>query len=560
MRWVMAFAACVIAPTPLFAEDVAPRSAPNGRVVSTGSSTTLVGIGDSLSHGTMDGTNNSVNTLHAYLQLVADSLDQVIPLTFSQPLFDEHQERIAPLRIPTNLGVDGADSFNVEGLAYYKRAGTSQSLPDDSLVCDAILPRRLDSKYDKVMYPINVLARQPVTVMDAARWLLERFAPASGGDRAIVVLWIGNNDSGGAALGGGGENPTYLPIPVEQIEPEVNRDLRLLLRVAQERGIFSSDSYVPPKIERFLTDASDFHAQYEYLLERLTSHPSFTAGKVDIFVLTLPYYSAVGYLFDSEDLEFYLRKLHPSYAVPPTFARVAKPDEPITEALRGDRVAILTFGFMYALLDSGYSVAYVNQVLEQDGVQRDDMVLSQAEQAFIMARIDSFNGSIRSLAAMYPHVYVVDVGGFLNSALAGETQVEIGGKVLSRKWTRGCGFSLDGVHPGYTGQALVANFVLNRMNEVLGLKAPMHEAEQFLETDPYVDHDGDGWAPGPSYAAAGLTELLFLLTDPDDADGGVEASLPRNVWDLISDAMLEEVLGVPSIRRVVDELAIAAPR
>ena len=39
---------------------------------------------------------------------------------------------------------------------------------------------------------------------------------------------------------------------------------------------------------------------------------------------------------------------------------------------------------------------------------------------------------------------------------------------------RGGGFSMDGVHPGYTGHALIANFILEGINEGSGHAAPLH--------------------------------------------------------------------------------------
>ena len=45
----------------------------------------------------------------------------------------------------------------------------------------------------------------------------------------------------------------------------------------------------------------------------------------------------------------------------------------------------------------------------------------------------------------------------LSDGLGGKLTIQVGDKTLSRKWTCGSGFCLDGVHPGYTGQAMVAN-------------------------------------------------------------------------------------------------------
>lgn len=231
--------------------------------------TVLIGLGDSLTHGTMDGINNSINTRNAYLQKIAESLQQVVPLIFSQPFFDEQEERLQPFRVPTNLGVDGADAFSLEGLEYYKRAGAGESYLSTAYLCDRRLPRRLEDKYDKVLYPINLLARQPVSQMDAAIWLLNRRGLAAGRGLTLIIFWVGNNDSSTAALGSGGKNPAFLPIPLDQIEPEITPALKYLLRFGQRQGALSFAAYTQATIERNLTELQDFVNQYDRLLTRL---------------------------------------------------------------------------------------------------------------------------------------------------------------------------------------------------------------------------------------------------------------------------------------------------
>jgi hypothetical protein len=212
---------------------------------------------------------------------------------------------------------------------------------------------------------------------------------------------------------------------------------------------------------------------------------------------------------------------------------------------------------MYALLSTGHSVEDINRVLEIDGQQRDGLVLSEEEQKFIMTRIDAFNASIKTAAASgSANVHIIDIGQYLNDALTGKIVIEVNGHVLSRKWVRGSGFSLDGVHPGYTGQALVTNFVLEHLNNALGLNAPLYDLAEILGTDPYIDQDRDGWAPGPDYEASGATKLLFLFKDPDDDDPEAQVELPPDVWDLISDLLLEEILNVPAIKAESEQLDI----
>lgn len=519
--------------------------------------TVLIGIGDSLTHGTMDATNNYFNTWHAYLQKVGDALGKASPTFLSQPYFDLQENRMLPSRLPTNLGVDGADIFSIEGIEYYKRVGAGQSYTNMELLSDALSPDSFSSKYDKVLYPTNLNAGFPVSQLDSAIWLLNSGLPAAGINKSVVILWAGNNDSSTAALGAGGSNPAFQPIPFDIVKSELDPFLNILLVIAQLNGDLSFEPYTQSAIDRNLTDLQDFTAQYSHVLDRLINGTASSSVQKEIFVLTLPYYSSVGYLMDSDDIEYYFRKIDPSYSVPATFKRVAPAGEPITNPLAGDRISLLTFGMMYALLSTGHSSAEVNQALELNGQQRDGMVLSEQEQAYIISRIDSFNASIRTAAASFgPGVHVINIGEVLNMALTGKINIQVSGRTLTRKWVRGSAFTLDGVHPGYTGQALVADYILMQMNGIMGINAPLYNLSQIMEKDPYIDHDGDGWAPGPPYSVPGITQLLFLFRDPDDSDPGVQPELPPDVWTMISNVLLDEVLGNAAISAQAERLGI----
>jgi hypothetical protein len=507
----------------------------------------LIALSDSLGHGTMDGVNNELNTRNAFVQLIADKLQVANSLYFSQPFFDEQEKRMQPFRIPTNLSVDGSDSFSLEGLEYYRRAGVDTSFLSTDLLGDKLFPGRLKDKYDKVLYPLNLLNRGPVSQLDGAVWLLGTKAPALSIGEAAVLLWIGNNDSSSAALGYGGQNPEFQPIPLAEVGPELKPLLRLLLRFGERQGEVSFEPYGPEAIERHLTLVDDFAAQYERILSRLLAETAASGVPRRVLACTLPYYSSVGYLMDSEDLEYYLRKQNPAYNVPPSFKRVAPPGDPIEDPLLGDRVSLLTFGFMYALLNSGYSVDYVNGILETAGQQRDGLVLSESEQQSIRDRIDGYNDIIHAAAAAHAEVHVVEIGDHLNETLTGETEVIVGGRKFDRKWSRGSAFSIDGIHPGYTGQAYVANFLLDAIDTALGTDTTPYDLEQVSLLDPYIDRDGDGWVPGPDIAPTGIAKLLFLLTDGDDGNAAVGADLPDDTWELISDILLERILGIPSI-------------
>ena len=308
------------------------------------------------------------------------------------------------------------------------------------------------------------------------------------------------------------------------------------------QGTISSEPYTSDAIDSNLTDQDDFTDQFNSVVDRIVSSAETYGTDTAFFLCTLPYYSSVGYLFDSEDLEFYLKKANSNYHLPPSFNKVVKNGAGMADYTTGDRVSLFTFYFMYLLLSDGASVEYVNRALETDGAQRDGLVLSETELHHIMSRIDSFNESIENAAAgLGPGVHYVDTGGYLNDVLTGSDTISVYGTTLSRSWGRGNSFTLDGVHPGYTGHALIANYILMHINETTGLNAPEQAPEDILAEDPYVDRDGDGWVPGPDYSPQGFTEILFLLKDPDDADPTVQPVLPANIWRYISDILLDDM-------------------
>ena len=74
-------------------------------------------------------------------------------------------------------------------------------------------------------------------------------------------------------------------------------------------------------------------------------------------------------------------------------------------------------------------------------------------------------------------VHLIDIGPWLTDMLTGGESFETGGRSFTGKWGRGGWFTLDGVHPGYTGHALIANKIIENLNEALGLHAPHDDHE-----------------------------------------------------------------------------------
>lgn len=486
--------------------------------------TTLLAVGDSLTQGTRDATNNYYHLQNAYLQKVARKLSLALPLKFNQAWLDVNGNRLNPLTVPSNLGVDGEDIFSVEGYEYYKRAGSSSNYLSSEYLCDRLQPYLFTDLHDKVLYPINLLAGKPVSQIDALIWHLNnRTGPA------IVIFWVGNNDAALSTLGLGGKNPQYFPIPFDQIKDKLKPVVSYLLNYGKNRGAIAFDPYTATHIEHNLTDISDFSCQ----LNRLVTRINLNRTGVHYFFLNYPYYQEVGYLMGNDDLEFYLSKL--GYSIPESF---------------NGRVSLLTFFCLYALAKEG-EVSRIPLILRNDG-----LVMSGGESETIKNRIDSFNAIISSLNGR-SNLHLVPAGDKLNKTFS--TGLPVNGHTLTRNWGRGSSFSLDGVHPGHTVHAYIANILLEEINKALRLNAPLWDLASVLTSDPYFDFDGDGWVAGPNLPASGRTKILYLFKDHQEGIPGpavIDTMSPADVWSLISDALLEEIMGISLIRAEAERIGV----
>ena len=123
--------------------------------------------------------------------------------------------------------------------------------------------------------------------LDAAKWLLVRKAPRAGIEHAIGLLWIGNNDSSLAALGTGGSNPMYQPMPFDVVKSELKPALRLLLAFGERAGVLSFEPYTQAAIERNLTEIIDFEEQYALIVEKLETAINSSTVDTNLFLMTL---------------------------------------------------------------------------------------------------------------------------------------------------------------------------------------------------------------------------------------------------------------------------------
>jgi hypothetical protein len=213
---------------------------------------------------------------------------------------------------------------------------------------------------------------------------------------------------------------------------------------------------------------------------------------------------------------------------------------------------------MYALLKSGCDSSCVNSILTDEG-----LILSDTERGYIKTHIDRFNTIIDEIATG-SNVHLIDIGSFLNDILTREEGQNIGGVQFNRRWRKGNGFCLDGVHISHTAHALIANEILEGMNiAISGLNAKTYALSDIQSKDPYVDEDEDGWLKGRDISfdkLSGRTKLLYLLQDLNDDNPDIGARMdamdPDKIWDLISDVLLDEIIDIAVIRAEAERLGI----
>jgi hypothetical protein len=118
--------------------------------------------------------------------------------------------------------------------------------------------------------------------------------------------------------------------------------------------------------------------------------------------------------------------------------------------------------------------------------------LSAATAADIRARVRALNQEIRRIASSEGAV-VYDLECFF--AAVHESGVAAGSRKLSGDYLGGF-FSLNGDYPGATGQALIANEILNLLNREFGASFPLVDVVGILASDPvaaYRQARGPNW-------------------------------------------------------------------
>lgn len=111
----------------------------------------------------------------------------------------------------------------------------------------------------------------------------------------------------------------------------------------------------------------------------------------------------------------------------------------------------------------------------------DEVVLDSSEKAKVMGRVNKFNSIIKQVSSEYD-IPLLDINGlFQNAATEGIT---IGGVTFTNAYLTGGLFSLDGVHPSTMGHALIANYLIELMNENFDWEMPLIDLSKYFWTSP----------------------------------------------------------------------------
>ena len=227
-----------------------------------------------------------------------------------------------------------------------------------------------------------------------------------------------------------------------------------------------------------LTPVPEFTADFTELVQRLDA-----LGAKAVFG-TIPDITGIGFLLNRNDLIRFLGSDH---------------------------------GLPAGHLTSVPAMFYVKLGLQSPAIfSNPNFVLDPAEQAIISAHIAALNNVIRTTVAAHG-MALADTHAIFQFLSLGP--FNFFGRTLSTRFLGGI-FSLDGVHPSNTGHTLAAYFFLDALNQHYGLGIPQIDGnifQWFVQSDPHIDHDGDGRVRG-RFGQGLLETLMSILSIAGDSN------------------------------------------
>lgn len=230
-----------------------------------------------------------------------------------------------------------------------------------------------------------------------------------------------------------------------------------------------------------LTPLDVFEDAYVELLDRLS------ATGAALVVANVPDVTVIPYLFSIDDASAFL-------TIPPEFLV-----GPVTGLEPTDLVTLPYMLQLFAVVIGAFP-----------GPMPEDAILDVDEVRTIRERTEAFNAVIARQVERHGAA-LVDTNAVLTQF--DDDGVQVGSHALTTDFFGGI-FSLDGVHPTNTGQALVANAFLRALRARFGLDVPPIDAAAIADADPLVFDAGDapssGWLTPD--ATSSLRAMVSVLT------------------------------------------------
>lgn len=371
--------------------------------VDTGSAdlSMYVALGDSLTAGYQSGGLTMMYQVNSYPALLAH---QAGAADFEQPLVSD--PGIPPVLVlehlvPSPVLVPASETPGMPINAELARPYNNLGVPGANL-------------YDLLNTTgdiMNLLAGNQDNVMhdlilrDGEHTALEQ---AIGLNPSFATLWIGANDILGAAV---------YATPIEGVT---------------------------------MTPLANFEAMYQQALGALTQYTN-----ADIVAITIPYVTVVPFV---TTIEPYITLPDGSH-VPLIGSNGPLPEDAYV-TLNASSLLAQGIGIPAELGGTGQPLPEDLQMVGANIVP--GVVLRSEEAAVINERVDAFNDIIKNTAAAMG-VKVLDINPFLQRVKDGF--FVYGGFELSTEYLLGGVFSYDGVHPSTVGYALVANELINLIND-----------------------------------------------------------------------------------------------
>ncbi|HXB68761.1 MAG TPA: SGNH/GDSL hydrolase family protein [Candidatus Acidoferrales bacterium] len=167
----------------------------------------------------------------------------------------------------------------------------------------------------------------------------------------------------------------------------------------------------------------------------------------------------------------------------PKMAAILKLPVPVVEAVFGLQGLDMVTPYAFPAIQAMGSAP---TALPDSGPQG-PIVIRAARLSQIRAAVLAYNAVIAKEAADNGAT-LVDIHSLVNDLAAHGAEVD--GRKLTTSFMGGL-FSLDGVHPTNTGNAIIANEFIKTMNRSLGTDIPPVSVEEVSKTDPLIFRQGD---------------------------------------------------------------------